>query len=206
MLDFLVGNDALSAIVAFALVLIPAIFIHEMGHFLAAKLVGITILEFGIGFPPRMMTLFTRGATEYTLNWLPIGGFVRPLGEDFVRPVSEQEAARDRKLAQDRLEVDSEAHTDQLSGERDRLSARGIKKVTSVNEAKPLGRILFMAGGATANLLTAIILFTIIGLMGLPTIVGGSSGIINVTPGSPLADAGIQPGDLIETVDGKYFE
>ncbi len=103
MLDFLVGNDALSAIVAFAFVLIPAIFIHEMGHFLAAKAVGITILEFGIGFPPRMLTLFTRGETEYTLNWLPIGGFVRPLGEDFVRPVAQEEAARDRKQLEERL-------------------------------------------------------------------------------------------------------
>ena len=98
MLDFLLGNDGLSAIVAFGLVLIPAIFVHEMGHFLAAKAVGITILEFGIGFPPRMATLFTRGETMYTLNWLPIGGFVRPLGEDFVRPVSAKEVEREREI------------------------------------------------------------------------------------------------------------
>jgi membrane-associated protease RseP (regulator of RpoE activity) len=47
MFDTLVGNDALSAIVAFILVLIPAVIIHELGHFLAAKAVGITILELG---------------------------------------------------------------------------------------------------------------------------------------------------------------
>jgi regulator of sigma E protease len=54
------------------------IFIHELGHLVAAKLVGIPVQEFGIGFPPRMLTLFKAGGTEFTLNWLPLGGFVRP--------------------------------------------------------------------------------------------------------------------------------
>jgi regulator of sigma E protease len=205
MLDFLVGNDALSAIVAFAFVLIPAIFIHEMGHFLAAKAVGITILEFGIGFPPRMMTLFTRGETEYTLNWLPIGGFVRPLGEDFVRPIPQEEAARDRKQLEERL-YGKEDLPDFLSGERERLHAKGIRKITSVNEAKPLARILFLIGGSTANLLTAVILFTIIGLSGLPTLVGGSAGVISLDENSALYEAGLREGDLIETVNGEYFD
>ena len=54
------------------------ILIHELGHFIAAKIVGIPIQEFGIGFPPRILTLFRSGETEFTLNWLPFGGFVRP--------------------------------------------------------------------------------------------------------------------------------
>ncbi|HSG25132.1 MAG TPA: M50 family metallopeptidase [Anaerolineales bacterium] len=54
------------------------ILIHELGHFIAAKIVGIPIQEFGIGFPPRIITLFRSGETEFTLNWLPFGGFVRP--------------------------------------------------------------------------------------------------------------------------------
>src|SRR5690606_30521076 len=205
MLDFLVDNDALSAIVAFGLVLIPAIIIHELGHFLAAKAVGITILEFGIGFPPRMMKLFTRGETEYTLNWLPIGGFVRPLGEDFVRPIPQEEAARDRKQLEERL-YGKEDLPDFLSGERERLHAKGIRKITSVNEAKPLARILFLIGGSTANLLTAVILFTIIGLSGLPTLVGGSAGVISLDENSALYEAGLREGDLIETVNGEYFD
>jgi regulator of sigma E protease len=53
------------------------ILIHELGHFLAAKAVGIPIQEFGIGFPPKMLTLFRKWGTEFTLNWLPVGGFVR---------------------------------------------------------------------------------------------------------------------------------
>lgn len=205
MLDFLVGNDALSAVFAFALVLIPAIFIHEMGHFLAAKAVGITILEFGIGFPPRMLTLFTRGETEYTLNWLPIGGFVRPLGEDFVRPVAESEVARDRQQLEERLGTNADL-PDFLSGERERLHARGVRKITSVNEASPLARILFLVGGSTANLLTAIILFTIIGLSGLPTLVGGSAGVVSLGTDSPAYLGGLREGDLIEQINGEYFE
>ncbi|MEN8241048.1 MAG: M50 family metallopeptidase [Chloroflexota bacterium] len=54
------------------------ILIHELGHFAAAKLVGIPIQEFGIGFPPRALTLFTYKGTKFTLNWIPLGGFVRP--------------------------------------------------------------------------------------------------------------------------------
>jgi regulator of sigma E protease len=55
---------------------------HELGHFLVSKLRGVKIEEFGIGFPPRLATLFTAGGTEYTLNWIPFGGFVRPAGEN----------------------------------------------------------------------------------------------------------------------------
>ncbi len=205
MLDFLIGNDLLSAIVAFGLVLIPAIFIHELGHFLAAKAVGITILEFGIGFPPRMAKLFTWGETEYTLNWLPIGGFVRPLGEDFVRPVSSEEVTRDREKLREML-GDEFADVEMLTGDRAALRKRGIRHTRSVNEARPLARIGFMAAGSTANLITAILLFIIIGLLGLPTIVGGSAGIVYLTPDSAIADVGLQAGDIIEKVNGEYFD
>lgn len=58
------------------------IFLHELGHFLAAKWMGVRVLEFGFGYPPRMLKLFERGGVEYTLNWLPFGGFVRMAGEE----------------------------------------------------------------------------------------------------------------------------
>ncbi len=62
--------------------LFPLVLIHELGHFVLAKLNKIRVEEFGIGFPPRAVRLFTTGGTDYTLNWLPIGGFVRLTGED----------------------------------------------------------------------------------------------------------------------------
>lgn len=58
------------------------VFLHEFGHFLAARFFKIEVEEFGFGFPPKVMTLFKWQGTEFTLNLLPIGGFVRPKGEN----------------------------------------------------------------------------------------------------------------------------
>jgi regulator of sigma E protease len=55
--------------------------VHELGHFLVARRNGVRVLEFGIGFPPRLFSK-TRGKTRYSFNLLPIGGFVRLKGED----------------------------------------------------------------------------------------------------------------------------
>jgi regulator of sigma E protease len=58
------------------------VLVHELGHFVTARLAGVRVLEFGIGFPPRAKVLRAKGETLYTLNWLPIGGFVKLEGED----------------------------------------------------------------------------------------------------------------------------
>ena len=58
------------------------IIIHELGHFTVARLLGVEVEEFGLGFPPRAVTLFQAGGTRYSLNWLPLGGFVRLKGEN----------------------------------------------------------------------------------------------------------------------------
>jgi regulator of sigma E protease len=55
---------------------------HEFGHFVMARLRGVKVNEFGIGFPPRLLTLFSAGGTRFTINAIPVGGFVRPAGED----------------------------------------------------------------------------------------------------------------------------
>jgi len=57
-------------------------FIHEFGHFVAAKRAGIKVQEFGFGYPPRLLTIAKRGDTEYTINAIPFGAFVRMLGEE----------------------------------------------------------------------------------------------------------------------------
>ncbi|MDY6911776.1 MAG: M50 family metallopeptidase [Chloroflexota bacterium] len=69
------------AIFAFIVILAFLIFIHEIGHFVTAKWRGVKVLEFGIGYPPRIWA-YRRGETEYSLNWLPIGGFCKMLGEE----------------------------------------------------------------------------------------------------------------------------
>lgn len=68
-------------IIIFILVLIALIVVHEFGHFVAAKLSGMRVDEFGIGYPPKAWGKKI-GETEYTLNWLPFGGFVKIFGED----------------------------------------------------------------------------------------------------------------------------
>ncbi len=183
MFDLLLQSDALSAVVAFILVLIPAVIIHEIGHFLTAKMAGITILEFGVGLPPRLVKLFTYKGTDYTLNWIPLGGFVRPLGEDVVRQMGTEAVDQDRKEAQ----------------------ARGIQRVMSVSEAPARSRIFFLAGGALANFLMAFVLFVLIALIGLPTIVGGRMNVLYVEPNSALAQAGLQDLDAIESINGETF-
>lgn len=70
------------SIIIFIAVLVLLILVHELGHFLAAKYFDIKTEEFGIGFPPRIKTLFWWGETRFTLNAIPFGGFVKIFGED----------------------------------------------------------------------------------------------------------------------------
>ncbi len=67
-------------------ILVLLIVAHEFGHFVAAKLFKVKVLEFGIGYPPRALTFGRWGGTEYTLNWVPFGGFVRLFGDEGQAP------------------------------------------------------------------------------------------------------------------------
>ena len=68
------------SVILFIIVLGVLIFIHELGHFLVAKKSGIRVDEFAIGFPPRLFS-FKKGETEYSLNLIPFGGYVKIFGE-----------------------------------------------------------------------------------------------------------------------------
>ena len=70
------------SILIFLVVIIALIVVHEFGHFIVAKLSGMRVDEFGLGYPPRALTVATIGETAYTLNWLPFGGFVKIYGEN----------------------------------------------------------------------------------------------------------------------------
>ena len=69
-------------ILIFIIVIVALIVVHEFGHFVAAKLSGMRVDEFGLGYPPRAFVIAKKGETLYTLNWLPFGGFVKIYGED----------------------------------------------------------------------------------------------------------------------------
>lgn len=186
MFDFLLNNSFLSSILAFVLVLIPAVIVHELGHFFAARAIGVTVLEFGIGFPPRVMRLFMWGETEFTLNWVPLGGFVRPFGEDMIQ--------------------DEEGEGNQYSSDRQLLAERGVLNPVSVYEAKPLARILFFTAGAIANFILAFVLFAVIGLMGTPQEVGSRLWISALEEETVSYAEGLQQDDVIIKVNGEYFD
>ena len=79
--SIVLARNAATAALLFIVILVGLVLAHEAGHFVMAKLFGIKVLEFGVGFPPRV-TGWQFGETEYTINWLPLGGFVRLLGEE----------------------------------------------------------------------------------------------------------------------------
>ena len=77
----------LITIIAFLVVFSVLILVHELGHFVMARKAGIKVEEFGLGLPPKAKKLFKdKKGTEYTLNWIPFGGFVRMYGEDSSDP------------------------------------------------------------------------------------------------------------------------
>lgn len=71
----------LTTIILFLLILGVIVFVHELGHFMMAKLYGVKVEEFALGFPPRIFS-FKKGETEYSLNAVPLGGYCKIVGED----------------------------------------------------------------------------------------------------------------------------
>jgi regulator of sigma E protease len=188
-------NNPIVVILAFVVVLTPLILIHELGHFFAAKSVGITILEFGLGFPPKVCKLFTWRETEFTLNWIPLGGFVRPLGEDVIRPLDDETVEEDRQELIRRQQASANTDTNQQ-----------IAKPKSVNEASPIARIIFMAAGAAANFVLAFILFAIVALLGIQQVVGASVQVVNLDSSSVLSQSGLRQDDIITDINGNNFQ
>ncbi len=68
--------------IAFVFLLSFLVLLHEFGHFSMARLFGVRVEEFGFGLPPRVLTIFKKAGTIYSLNWIPFGGFVRLQGEN----------------------------------------------------------------------------------------------------------------------------
>lgn len=70
-------------IIIFLIILSALVVVHELGHFSVAKYFGIRVDEFGLGYPPKAKNLFAWKGTNFTLNWLPFGGFVKIFGENY---------------------------------------------------------------------------------------------------------------------------
>jgi regulator of sigma E protease len=171
--------DVLGTILAFVGVLVVLVLVHELGHFIVAKRAGITVQEFGVGFPPRIGSVVWHG-TRYSVNWIPLGGFVKMLGED---GDVEADKMRQRGL--------SEAAVD--------------KAMEGAFNRKPIWvRIVVLVAGVAMNFLLASLLFAV--ALSLPAQQGrGPLTITEIQAGSPAVVAGLQVGDVILSADGRSF-
>lgn len=174
-------NDGIGMIVGFLVCLIPLIVVHEIGHFVMARWIGVWAREFGIGYPPRIAKLFKWRETDFTLNWLPLGGFVRLEGEQTF--AEDEETDEDESPAA--LAEKEEAHRHSLY-------------------AQPPGkRILLYVGGPLMNILTAWVLAGLLFTAGIPA---ARVIIDEIAQGSPAAEANMQVGDIIVAVNGEPVE
>lgn len=163
------------SVLIFILVIVVLILVHELGHFAAAKWMGMRVDEFGLGYPPRALVLGRKGGTLYTLNWLPFGGFVKIYGEN-----GEQEAG-----------TGGRAFTS-----KNRL-AQAFVLVAGVLMNLLLAYALITAAlvAGTPRALAPSELATAKDVQLL---------VANVLPGSPAASAGLTSGDVIlEAKDGR---
>jgi len=156
-----------------ALVFTLIVVVHEAGHFLTAKLVGIRVDQFSVGFGPRLIGV-TLGETTYAIRALPLGGYVKLAGMDPHDTGATQPAVEARRP--------------------DATDPRGFN-------AHPLGqRILVIVAGSAFNLVLPVILFFSV------YAIGASVQVVSVDPGTPAQAAGVQPRDIVVSVDGHRVE
>lgn len=174
------------------------IFLHEFGHFLVCKLVGIRVDAFSFGFGNELFG-FTRGDTRYSIRLIPLGGYVKPAGEDL------EEAAAEQKKA----EKTAAAQADEAVPEP---SSPPVKAGTGelapyMYFAKPwYTRLGVVFAGPVMNYLLAFTLFSgVILLVGEPR-ASDKPVIGDVSQGYPAEVAGMKSGDRIVKVDGVPVE
>jgi regulator of sigma E protease len=151
--------------IAVILVLGGLIFFHELGHFVFARLFGVGVKVFALGFGPRIAGV-KRGKTDYRLAAVPLGGYVAMVGEGPGEELPE-----------------------------------GFTREESFATKPAWQRMIIVAAGPISNFLLAFLIFwlllTVWGRTELAPVIGG------VQEDSPAAEAGIEPGDRIVSIDGE---
>jgi regulator of sigma E protease len=171
--------DVIGTVAAFIAILVVLVLVHELGHYITAKRAGITVEEFGIGFPPRIASVTWHG-TRYSLNWIPLGGFVRMLGED-----GDVEIRRLREGGLTDAEID---HA--MAGAFNR---------------KPIWiRIGVLLAGVAMNFILAGLAFSWAAALPQPVSLGPLH-VLEIQGNSPAEEV-LEVGDVITAADGQTFE
>ena len=169
-------------ILSFLVVISILVFFHELGHYSIARLFNVHVERFSVGFGKPIWRKKAKSGTEWVISRIPIGGYVKFLGDAGVASNPDQD------------------HLDEI---REDLIARGAgDDVKNCFHFKPLWqRALIVLAGPVANFILAIVFFAVVAMfMGK---ISYKSVVIEVHPNSAAAEAGLLPGDRILTLDGK---
>lgn len=166
-------------IILFILLLTFLILIHELGHFIVARWSKVHIEEFGIGLPPKAITLFHWRGIPFTLNWLFLGGFVRMEGEDATQ-----------------VEANVKNHK------------VGTPQAFYPFYQRPLPQKLAVVfAGPLVNFLFGVIVFAVLfSIYGIPTKVYDRPVLDAVASDSPAAAAGLRSGDIISSIEAQELQ
>ena len=171
------GGGLIGYVVPFLFVLTVVVFFHELGHFLMARLCGIKVLVFSVGFGPEIAGFNDRYGTRWKISAVPLGGYVKFFGDDNAASVPDQAAAASMSDA-------------------DRKDSFMFQPVGS--------RAAVVAAGPIANFILAIAIFAAIFMtVGKQTT---SARVDAVQPASAAEAAGFKPGDLVLAINGEKIE
>ena len=172
-------------VLVFLLILTVLVLIHEAGHFFVAKKLGIKVEEFGFGLPPRAFGI-KKGETTYSINFLPIGGFVKLYGED--------------EAGGGKLKVESGKLSPQM---RDPAEAGKVDLERAFFSRPVWQRALVVVAGVVMNFLLAVLILTyFFGISGVQT-PGDKVFITDVVKDSPAQESGLKTGDQIVSINGE---
>ncbi len=186
------GNflNNLVGIVGIGLTFGIAIFVHELGHFLMARLRGVGVEAFAIGMGPKIFA-WSRGGTEYSLRWLPVGGFVKL--HQMVREEAEEAEAEARAL---------EAEGQDLSRGKS-IGQAAHEDMSALYDKGLITKLLVFSGGVFFNFLAAIAVVAVIFSIGFDEPLPGPAWVGELPEGSQHAQAGLRQGDTLIEIEGQ---
>lgn len=183
------------SIIAFLILLMIIVFIHEYGHFSVARMLGVRVDVFSIGFGKPLLRWVDRKGTEWRISMLPLGGFVKFFGD--LNAASQAPAETERKPVTTQFPA---------PGEKEELEGGMTAEERKVCfHFKPLWRrAAIVAAGPMANFILAVVIFaTLFMTLGRAFV---EPRIMAVAENTAAAEAGFMPGDLVKSVNGRAME